>query len=214
MSPSPVIGNARVFVHFLAHAVAFQLTDNGKTKTFRIRLHRVSDIAGAIACNRRFYPFVQRCLGDIQEPAGFGVHLPDREGVGRIAVVSFVQGSAIHGDDVTLFQGAVGRKTVYHDIVHAHAKRCREAVKTFEGGNGAMITDKGLGHLVQLRSCHTRGDQLTDLCQRLGHQLSIDAEQFDFFFGLGPEHIVKVLPTFKTYMPERPVRRPVFMSPS
>ena len=213
MTPSPIVGNTGFLVHLLAYSVSFEFADDGETERLSVRLHRVSDIACAIACHGSLDSLVQGCLGDIQELPGFGIHLPDREGVSRITVVAFVQGSAVYGNDVTFFERAVGRKTVHDYIVYAHAESCREAIETFEGRNGTMITDEGLGHLIQLRSCHTWGDQLTNLGQGTGHQVTVDPEQFDFFFSLRPEHIV-LLYTFKNYMPERPVRRPVFMSPS
>ncbi len=116
-----------------------------------------------------------RIASPVIRPASFAASLP--------------RGSAIYGNDVSLFEGAVAGKTMDHYIVHAHAERRGKAIETFEGRNCTVVADEGLGHLVQLRSCHTRGDQFTDLGQCTRHQISVDAEQLNLFFGLRPYHI-------------------------
>lgn len=90
MTPAPVIGNARLFVHLLAESVAFQLANDGESERFSIRLHRVSDIASTIACHSRFNSFVERSLRHIQKLAGLRINLPERECVGGVTVVPLV----------------------------------------------------------------------------------------------------------------------------
>ena len=77
-----------------------------------------------------------------------------------------------------------------------------------------MVTDEGLGHPVQLLSCHTGGDPLTDLRQRTRHQLTVDPQEFDLFLCFRPYHFDAVISFQRTYIPDRPVRRPVFINPS
>ena len=188
MPLSPIIGNSGRLVHLRADTVALKLTYDTKTERLRIRLHRVSYVTDAGSVNRCCYALVEGFLRHLKKLGSFGVHFPDRESVGRITVISSVVSSAIHRHDVSVLEDVVGRETVHDNIVYRHAERRRETVKPEKAWYSSVVTDKSLSHPIQLKSCHTRSDHLTDFRQCLGNENSILAHQLYFFLCFRRNH--------------------------
>ena len=183
-----VIRNARLLVHRLAESVSFKFTDHRETISLNIRLHRVSYVTDSVPGHSSFDTLVEGSLCDIEEFPGLGRHFPDGVSVSRITVISFVQRSNVSSEYVALPEDLVRRKTVDDDIIHRSADRCGKTLIPKETWNRSVVTDKGLGHLIQLRSCHTRGDPLPDLCQCPGNQDGVLAQKLDFFLCLRSYH--------------------------
>ena len=127
----------------------------------------MSDVTCPVAGDRRLDALVERSLGHIHKLTGLGVHFPYRESVSRITVVAFVQGAYVGGHDVALLQDIVRRKTVDNDIIDRCTYSGGKTLESKKTRNGSVVADKSLGHLIQPRGCHTRGDHLTDFRQRL-----------------------------------------------
>ena len=136
-------------------------------------MHRVSDIAGSVSIHGLLYALVEGSLRDIKELSGLRIYLPDREGVAGVAIVTFVQGSYVTGDYVSLLEDVVGRESVHDYVIHRGAYCCRKSFKTQEAWNRSVVTDESLRHPIQLFSCHTWGNGLADFGQCLGHQYSV-----------------------------------------
>ena len=99
-----------------------------------------------------------------------------------------------------------------HHVVDGHTKCCGEALISEEAGDGTVVADEFVGNLVELFSGHTGSYVAADLCQRLGDDYGILAQQCNLFLSLGLNHFPSYFS--KIYSPERPLRRPVFIRPS
>ena len=93
-----------------------------------IGLHRVRDVAYALAGPRRLDPLVERFLGDTHQSLGLGVDSPYTECIATVAVITVELGNAVGAHYVALAKLVARRETVHHRLVDLNAKRAGKAL--------------------------------------------------------------------------------------
>ena len=166
------IGDVRALMHILADAMATKLAHYAIIELPHISLHRVPDVAHRIAGSGDSDSTDQGLFGAFQQEADFLFHLADGEGIAEVTMESVQKGPAIHGDDIAVLQHiALFGNAVYHDIVDGEAERSGETFVSLEGGDGVVVADARLAHLVEVQQGHARLYVLGHLGKRDGHHM-------------------------------------------
>ena len=145
------VRDLRVLVQLLADTVADEGTHDGEAVLLDIGLYSVTDIPYPIAAARHLNAAMQAFFGNIQQPLGLEVDLAARIGAGIIAVEAVDLAAGVDRDDVAgadllLFVG----DAVNDRVIHADARRGREAVQVQEIGSCTVAHDKVIDDFVDL----------------------------------------------------------------
>jgi len=94
----------QALVHGPTYPMSHILLDHRVPGGFDDPLHGRTDVTDVVAVEHDGDPRMQRCLGDLDQPGGFGGDLPDSHGERGVTVPAVDHGAAIDRDDVTLGQ--------------------------------------------------------------------------------------------------------------
>ena len=138
-------------MQLLADAMADKGADDREAVLLNIGLYCVADIPYPVAAARHLNAAMQALFGNIQQPLGFQVELAAPVGAGIIAVEAVDLAAGVDRDDVAgadllLFVG----DAVNDRVIHADARRGREAVQVQEIGSCTVAHDKVIDDFVDL----------------------------------------------------------------
>src|SRR4030095_7281744 len=122
----PVIRQVRFVVHLGANAVPDEFAYYRKSILLDQALHRVANIAEAVAGAHLFNGAGERVAGHIQQFLQFRANLTDRNGDSRVREISIYFHAEVDGDDIAFLQLALRRRDPVNNLaVHRCAENAR-----------------------------------------------------------------------------------------
>src|SRR5829696_350242 len=152
----PEVRDLRVLMHVAADAVADELADDRKALLLDRGLHRVRDIAEAVADVALLDSIEQGLLRGAQEALGHRRYRADRDRDRRVGHPAVLDDADVDRQDVAPPELVRARDAVHDHRVRRRADRSREASVALEGRLGAVGADELLRRVVQLGGGHAR----------------------------------------------------------
>ena len=102
VASAAVVGHLWVFVHLTTDAMTGQLTNDTVFLCLTVALHRIADITKMSSCLGCLDTEVKGFLRGLEQLLYIIGHLSHTEGIGRVAIESIKQCTAVNGDDISL----------------------------------------------------------------------------------------------------------------
>ena len=110
-----VVGDLGTLVHGPTDSMAHILLDHRVAGGFNDPLHGRTDVADVVPIDHDGDRRMQRCLGDLDQPGGFGRDLPHAHGERGVTMPAIDHSAAVDRDDVSL-----GQDDLTGDPMHDH----------------------------------------------------------------------------------------------
>src|SRR5262249_37470352 len=162
----PIIRQVRFVVHPGANAVPDEFAHHRKTVLLDQTLHRVANVAQAVAGAHLVDRAIERVAGYVQQLLQLRPDLADWNRHRRIREISVHFHAEVDRDDVAFLQLPLRRRNSVHDLaVHRRAEHARITAIAFEGRVPRFTGDVFLGDLLEVHRRHTRTHAGTQLVQ-------------------------------------------------
>src|SRR5437870_6924875 len=159
-----VVRQIGLVVHFRANPVPHEFAHHRETVLLHPALHRVADIAEAVARAPLVDRAIQRFPGHIQQLPHFRPNLPHRYSDRRTRVVAFPLHPEIDRDDIAFAQFPLRRRNPVNDLaVHRGAQHAGITAISLECRLARSSGDFFLGKLLEV---HRRYSRLYHTAQR------------------------------------------------
>ena len=141
--------------------MADEAADDREAVLLDVALNSMSDVPYPVAAARHFNAAMQAFLGNVQQTLGFQVDLAARIGAGIIAIEAIDLAAGIDRNDVAGADLLLTAGDAVNDrVVHADARRGREAIQVQEVRSCTVAHDKVVDDFVDLCRGNTRLDRL------------------------------------------------------
>ena len=138
-----VMQDLRVFMKFLADAVAAKFPHDGITARFRVFLDGMTDVAQRSARFDLLDASPHTLVGDVAKALGLRGGGADAEHAAGITVIAILDGRDVEVDDVTIFQHAISGHAVAYLLVDRGADGLRVGRmawgRVIQGGGDAAL---------------------------------------------------------------------------
>src|SRR5882724_2254693 len=151
-----VVRQIGLVMHLGTDAVPDKLAHYRETVLLDQALHRVANVAEAVARAHLFDGAVERVAGHIQQLLQLRLNLADRNRYRRIREISIHFHAEVDRDDVAFLQLALRRRNPVNDLaVHRRAKHAWITPIPFEGRVPGFAGDFFPGDLLEVHRRHT-----------------------------------------------------------
>src|SRR5215472_4473239 len=177
----PVVRKIGLIVHLRSDTVAYKLPHHRETVLLDPTLHRVTDVAQAVARAHLFDRAIQRLAGHIQELLQLRADFPDGHGDGRVGVIAVDLHAEVDRNHVALAQFALGRAKSVHDLaIHRSAQNAGIPAIPLERGLSRPAGDELLSNLFEVHRRDSRFYLGPELIQNFVHHLARAVHLFEF----------------------------------
>ena len=168
----PVVGYARILVHFPADSVTRQVADNAVAVCLGVLLNRPANIAQSIAGPGLLGTQPEAFLRDLHKLHHFVGSLAYGGGECTVRLPAVQDQSAVYAEELSFPQGFIAGKAMNNLFIHACADGEREAFESFEGRRRARRADHPLRFAVDFEGRHAGLDHRFQMLKHLMEKLS------------------------------------------
>src|SRR5262249_34341451 len=183
------VRDLRLFVELLADAMADERPDDGEAVALAVGLHRVRDVAQAVAGATLHDRLVQALASHVEQFLDPWRHRSDRKRDRAVGIIAVDDAPKIEADDVADAQLALrGRDPVNDLLVDRGTDRGREAPVALERRSRAAGRDEGLDVRVDLTSGDAGPHHAPQSVLDIREDTSRGSHMLDFSRGLEDDH--------------------------